>query len=65
MLGNGERGHPELLGLIESLVDAARAFQQRELGVKIQVDEIVHGSEKLLGRTDRIIASSCTSFPVD
>ena len=42
VLGDGERRHLELLRLIEQLVDAAGAVEQRELGVQVKVDEVMH-----------------------
>ena len=42
VLGDGQGRHLELLRLIEQLVDAARTIQQRELCVKVQMDELRH-----------------------
>jgi hypothetical protein len=42
VLGDGDRGHAERHRLIEHLVDAARSVEQRVLGVKVKVDELVH-----------------------
>ena len=36
------RRHLQLGRPIEQLVDAARAVEQRELGVQVQVDEVAH-----------------------
>jgi hypothetical protein len=44
VLGDRQRRHLELLGLIEQLVDAAGAIQQRELRVEVQMDELVSHS---------------------
>jgi hypothetical protein len=41
VLGDGERGHLQPRGLVEQLVDAARAVEQRKLGVTMKVNEIV------------------------
>ena len=40
MLGDRRRRHPELHDLVEQLLDAARAVEQRELGMQVQVDEV-------------------------
>ena len=40
VLGHGERRHLQLDRLVEQLVDAARAVEQRELGVQMEMDEI-------------------------
>jgi hypothetical protein len=42
VLGHGNRRHLQRYRLIEQLVDAARAVEQRELGVKVKVDEVRH-----------------------
>ena len=42
MLGHGDARHPEALHLVQQLVDAARAVEQRELGVQVEMDEICH-----------------------
>ena len=42
VLGHGDGRHLQLDGLIQQLVDAARAVQQRELGVQVQMNEIRH-----------------------
>ena len=39
VLGDGERRHLQLDRLVEQLVDAARAVEQRELGVQMKMDE--------------------------
>jgi hypothetical protein len=44
VLGHGHRRHPELLRLIEQLLDSACAVEQGVLGVEVEVDEIVHVS---------------------
>ena len=38
-------------GLIEQLVDAARAVEQRVLGVQVQVDELRHATVERLIRS--------------
>ena len=43
VLGHGHRRHLERGRLIEHLVDAAGAVEQRILGVQVQVDELSHG----------------------
>ena len=40
MLGHGHRRHLQLGGTVEQLADPARAVEQRELGVQVQVDEL-------------------------
>ncbi len=42
VLGDGEGRHPERLRLIQQFVNAARAVEQRELGVEVKVDELGH-----------------------
>ena len=42
VLGDRERGHLQLLRAVEQLLDAARAVEQRELRVEVQVDELGH-----------------------
>ena len=42
MLGDRDRRHLQLDRLIEQLVDPARAVEQRELGVQVEVDELAH-----------------------
>ena len=44
VLGDGNRRHLQLDRLIEHLVDAARAVEQRVLGVQMEVDEFRHAS---------------------
>ena len=44
MLGDRDRRHLQRDGLIEQLVDAARAVEQRELGVQMEVDELRHAT---------------------
>ncbi len=39
VLGDRDRRHLQLDGLIEQFVDPARAVEQRELGVQVKVDE--------------------------
>ena len=43
VLGDRDRRHPERDRLVEHLVDAARAVEQRKLGVEVQVYELRHG----------------------
>jgi hypothetical protein len=45
VLGDRDRRHLQLDSLIEELVDPARAVQQRELGVQMQVNEFRHGQQ--------------------
>ncbi len=40
VLGDGERRHLQLDRLVEQLVDAAGAVEQRELGVQMKMDEL-------------------------
>ena len=40
MLGHGQRRHPELHRLVEEFVDTAGAVEQRELGVKVKMNEV-------------------------
>src|SRR5207249_2465008 len=42
VLGHGDGRHVQLRGLIKELVYAARAVQQRVLGVQVKMDEISH-----------------------
>jgi hypothetical protein len=42
VFGDGQRRHAHLLRLVEQLVDAACAVEQRELGVQVQMDELGH-----------------------
>ncbi len=42
MLGDGERRHAQLLRLVEQLLDAAGAVEQRELRVEVEMDEVAH-----------------------
>ena len=42
VLGDGERGHAQLLRLVEQLLDAAGAIEQRELRVEVEMDEVTH-----------------------
>src|SRR5262245_49419708 len=44
MLGDRQRRHLQLDGLVEQLVDATRAIEKRELGVDVKMDELVHAS---------------------
>ena len=43
MLGHGNRGHVQLLHLIEQFVNPAGAVEQREFRVEVEVDELGHG----------------------
>ena len=40
MIGEGERGHAELRGLLDQLLEAGGAVEQAVLGVDVQVDEV-------------------------
>ena len=42
MLGDRDRRHLQRDRLIEQLVDAARAVEQRVLGVEVKMDELSH-----------------------
>ena len=42
VLGDGNPGHAVALHLLEQLVDAAGAVEQRELGVQVEVNEVGH-----------------------
>jgi formate C-acetyltransferase len=42
VLGDGDRRHVQLRRLVQHLVDAAGAVEERKLGVKMQVNEIGH-----------------------
>src|SRR5213075_793291 len=44
VLGHRECGHLQPGRFVQQLVDAARAVKQRELGVKMQVNKLVHAS---------------------
>ncbi len=44
VLGHRERRHLQPGRFVQELVDAARAVEQRELGVQMQVNELVHAS---------------------
>jgi len=44
VLGDRKRRHLEPHRFVEQLVDPARAIQQRELRMKVKVDELVHAS---------------------
>ena len=48
MLGDSNGRHLQLDGLIEHFVDAASSIEQRELGMKMQVDEIWHYSHSIV-----------------
>jgi hypothetical protein len=39
VVGDGQRGHAQLLGVVNGLADAAAAVEQAVLGVEMQVDE--------------------------
>ena len=43
MFGHRDRRHSQLDGLIEDLIDAAGAVEQRVLGVEMEVDEVGRG----------------------
>ena len=43
VLGHRDRRHLQSHGLLEHFVDAARAVEQGELSVQVQVDEFGHG----------------------
>ena len=51
MLGDRERRHAQLLRLVEQLLDAAGAVEQRELRVEVEMDEVAHWA---LPRSDPI-----------
>ena len=63
MLGDGHRRHLQLRRAVEQLADAAGAVEQRELGVQMQVDELVHpyshsivaGGFELMSYTTRLM----------
>ena len=66
---HGHGRHPELLDLVEELPDSARPVEQGELGVEMQVDEvlthshsIVDGGFELMSYTTRLIP--CTSLTI-
>ena len=42
VLGDGHRRHLQLDRLVEQLLDAAGAVEQRELGVQMKMDEVAH-----------------------
>jgi hypothetical protein len=42
VLGDRDRRHLQPDSLIEDLVDPARAVEQRELGVEVEVNELSH-----------------------
>jgi hypothetical protein len=44
MVGDGHGVEPELGALFGKLVDAPEPVQQAELGVEVQVDEVVGGN---------------------
>ena len=44
VLGHGERRHLQLHRFVEELVNAAGAVEERELGMKMQMNELVHAA---------------------
>ena len=46
VLGDRDRRHLQLDGLVEHLVDPARAVEQRKLGVQVEVNELSHDVER-------------------
>jgi hypothetical protein len=44
VLGHRQRRHLQLDRFVQELVDAAGAVEQRELGMKVKVDEVLHFS---------------------
>src|SRR5438105_13509225 len=54
VLGHRNRRHLQLRRAIEQLADAARAVQQRELGVQMEVDELSH-----LDKTLAVLGAEC------
>ena len=48
MLGHRDRRHLERDRLVEYLVDATRAVEQRELRVQVKVDELWHYSHSIV-----------------
>ena len=51
VLGDRERRHLQARRLLQQLVDAAGAVEQRIFGVQVQVDEITHGPGQLWARS--------------
>ena len=49
VLGDGNRRHLQGSGLLQQLVDTARAVEQRELGVEVQVNEFRHSVGRMWG----------------
>ena len=58
VLGNRERRHLELHRAVEELLDAARAVEQRVLGVQVQMDEISHCNLRRIASSFQLPASS-------
>ena len=54
VLGDRDRRHLQLDGLIQQFVDAARAVEQRELGVQVKVDELAHSHSIVEGGFDEM-----------
>ena len=54
MLGDGNPGHAVALHLLQQLVDAAGAVEQRELSVQVKVDELGHSHSMVLGGFDEM-----------
>ena len=67
VLGHRNRRHLQLRRAIEQLADAARAVQQRELGVQMEVDELSHLDKTLavLGAECEVLraGANCISHP--
>ena len=42
VVGDGQRLHPELRGLVDELVDVAGAVEEAVFGVEMEVDELGH-----------------------
>ena len=49
VVGDGERLHPEERRLVDEGVDLARAVEQAELGVEVEVGEIGHSHSMVEG----------------
>ena len=48
VLGDRQRRHPELDRLVEKLVDAAGAVEQRKLSMEMKVNEVLHYSHSIV-----------------